>query len=89
MKVSIWDVLSVLFITATVIVIVVVGIIFLNPDSSINPFPVPTIPPTGLAFHSHPFQTASHLDSHAAKYCNAISMTVLQSCLLNKPNFRE
>lgn len=46
MKVSIWDMLSTLFLIATVIVIIVVGIIFFDPDSSINPFPVPTLPPT-------------------------------------------
>jgi len=46
MKVSFWDVLSILFLTATVILIAVVGILFLNPNSSLNPFPYPTMPPT-------------------------------------------
>lgn len=46
MKISFWDVLTILFLTATVVVIAVVGLLFFNPTSSINPFPFPTLPPT-------------------------------------------
>lgn len=46
MKLSIWDILTILVVTATVIVLVLVLAIFVNPDSSLNPFPLPTLPPT-------------------------------------------
>lgn len=46
MKLSIWDVLTIL----TLCAIVVVGVVYLSilsdPDSSLNPFPRPTLPPT-------------------------------------------
>ncbi len=44
MKISFWDVLSSLLIIATIAVILVVGIIFVNPNTSLNPFPYPTMP---------------------------------------------
>lgn len=46
MKFSFWDFLSTLLIVATVLVVVMVAIIFFDPDSSINPFPFPTVPAT-------------------------------------------
>lgn len=46
MKFSFWDFLSLVLVVATIAVIVVVAVIFLYPDTSINPFPIPTIPPT-------------------------------------------
>ena len=46
MKMSIWDILSVLVLISAVIVIAVIGSIFTNPTSSINPFPPPTMVPT-------------------------------------------
>ena len=44
MKISFWDFLSGLLIIATIVIILVVGIIFINPDSTLNPFPYPTMP---------------------------------------------
>ncbi len=44
MKISFWDFLSGLLIIATIAVLLVVGIIFFNPNSSLNPFPYPTMP---------------------------------------------
>lgn len=46
MKLSFWDALSILFITATILLIAVVAIIFFDPESPINPFPYPTMPAT-------------------------------------------
>ena len=46
MKLSVWDFLAILLVIATVIFAAVVLIIFTNPDSSLNPFPNPTLPPT-------------------------------------------
>jgi hypothetical protein len=46
MKTNLWDILSVLVITCTLVVLMVVLIIFVNPRSSINPFPPPTSVPT-------------------------------------------
>ena len=46
LKLSIWDILSIAVLVATFIVFIVVLIIFINPDSSINPFPYPTLPST-------------------------------------------
>lgn len=46
MKMSVWDILSVLVLIGAVIVAAVVGTIFMNPYSSVNPFPPPTLVPT-------------------------------------------
>ncbi len=46
MKLSIWDILTLVVIAATVILLVIILVIFINPGSSINPFPLPTLPPT-------------------------------------------
>lgn len=46
MKLSIWDILAITALAATLVIGIVVLAIFINPDSSINPFPVPTLPPT-------------------------------------------
>ena len=46
MKLKVWDILSILVLISAVIVIAVVLAIFANPDSSLNPFPPPTLPPT-------------------------------------------
>lgn len=46
MKLSVWDILTLVVIAATVILLVVFLVIFINPDSPINPFPLPTLPPT-------------------------------------------
>jgi hypothetical protein len=44
MKITIWDILSVLLLLATVGVVMVVAQIFMDPYSSLNPFPQPTMP---------------------------------------------
>lgn len=44
MRFSIWDILAIIFTVAALICLVLV--IFINPDSSLNPFPFPTLPPT-------------------------------------------
>ena len=46
MKLSIWDILTIVVVVATVTILIVVLTIFTNPDSSLNPFPLPTLPPT-------------------------------------------
>jgi len=46
MKISVWDILSVLVLIGAVVLISVVFAIFNNPVSSINPFPPPTLIPT-------------------------------------------
>lgn len=46
MKLSFWDFLTGIFLLATIILIAMVGIIYFNPNSSLNPFPYPTLPPT-------------------------------------------
>ena len=46
MKLSFWDILTILFTSATVIALVLILVISTNPDSSLNPFPLPTLPPT-------------------------------------------
>ncbi len=54
MKFSIWDILSVVMLFATVIVVMVVAQIFLDPRSGINPFPPPTMPaPLVLPTQTH------------------------------------
>jgi hypothetical protein len=44
MKISFWDILSVLLLLATVGVVMFVVQIFIDPSGSMNPFPVPTMP---------------------------------------------
>jgi len=44
MKISIWDILSVVLILATVMVVMVAAQIFMDPTSGLNPFPPPTLP---------------------------------------------
>lgn len=46
MKLSIWDALTIAALAGSIIVIAVIFAIFANPDSGINPFPPPTLPPT-------------------------------------------
>jgi hypothetical protein len=46
MKISFWDILTIAVLFATAVVIVVVLAIFINPDSGINPYRYPTLPPT-------------------------------------------
>lgn len=46
MKPSIWDILAIVLIAATLTIFFVVLVIFINPDSSVNPYPLPTLPPT-------------------------------------------
>ena len=46
MKLSFWDVLAIIFTTAALICLALVLIIYTNPDTSLNPFPFPTLPPT-------------------------------------------
>jgi len=46
MKMSIWDILTIVLIAAALIIGAVFLVIFVNPDSSVNPFPLPTLPPT-------------------------------------------
>lgn len=41
---SVWNVLSVIFITASVVAVVYFGLLFVNPSSGLNPFPPPTLP---------------------------------------------
>ena len=45
-KLSIWDILTIVTLVATMVVAIVVLSIFNNPDSSLNPFPWPTAIPT-------------------------------------------
>jgi hypothetical protein len=45
-KLSVWDILTILTLVATLVVAIVVLTIFNNPDSSINPYPWPTMIPT-------------------------------------------
>lgn len=45
-KLSIWDILTIVTLVATLVVAIVVLSIFNNPDSSLNPFPWPTTIPT-------------------------------------------
>ena len=44
MKISIWDILSILLLIGTVIVVIVVIQIFNDPSSGLNPFPPPNLP---------------------------------------------
>jgi hypothetical protein len=44
MKISFWDILSIVLLLATVGVIMVVAQIFIDPSGSMNPFPRPTMP---------------------------------------------
>ena len=44
MKISTWDILSVLLLLATAIVLLVVINIYSNPSGGLNPFPPPTMP---------------------------------------------
>jgi hypothetical protein len=46
MKTNIWDILSITVLIAAVVVAIIVLTIFVNPDSSVNPFPPPTAVPT-------------------------------------------
>jgi hypothetical protein len=46
MKISVWDILSVLVLISAIVVASVILSIFANPTSSINPFPPPTMIPT-------------------------------------------
>jgi hypothetical protein len=45
MKISIWDILTVGLLLAVFGVSLGLGLVFLNPDSMLNPFPPPTLPP--------------------------------------------
>ncbi len=45
-KLSVWDILTIVTLVATLVVAIVVLSIYNNPDSSINPFPWPTTIPT-------------------------------------------
>ncbi len=40
----VWNILTALFLLATVCILGVVAVIFINPRSSLNPFPQPTVP---------------------------------------------
>jgi hypothetical protein len=44
MKVQIWDILAILLLLAALAVVAVVGSIFMDPYSSLNPFPPPQVP---------------------------------------------
>ena len=44
MKISIWDILSILLVLGTIIVLALVIQIFSDPSGSLNPFPPPTLP---------------------------------------------
>ena len=46
MKLSVWDILTIVVLIATAVVLILVLTIFINPDSGINPFPRPTFPAT-------------------------------------------
>ena len=46
MKLSFWDILAIVVTSATLFCAVLVLVIFNNPDSRLNPFPFPTLPPT-------------------------------------------
>lgn len=46
MKLSVWDILSIIVLVASLIIMGVVLVIFGNPNSSLNPFPPVTMPPT-------------------------------------------
>jgi hypothetical protein len=46
MKMTIWDILAIVLIAAALIIGAIFLVIFVNPDSSVNPFPPPTLPPT-------------------------------------------
>ncbi len=46
MKTSIWDILSILLILGIVIIAGVTFLLLANPASSLNPFPLPTMPPS-------------------------------------------
>jgi hypothetical protein len=46
MKLTIWDVLAILLVVAAVTVAAVVFAILADPESSLNPFPPPTLPAT-------------------------------------------
>ncbi len=44
MKISIWDILSILLLFATAVVLLVVTNVYANPYGGLNPFPPPTLP---------------------------------------------
>ncbi len=44
MKIKIWDILAVIFLVASIGAGVVIGLIYTNPYTSLNPFPPPTLP---------------------------------------------
>ncbi len=44
MNLRIWDILAILFLLAAIAAGVVIGLIYSNPYSSLNPFPPPTLP---------------------------------------------
>lgn len=46
MKLSFWDFLAIAALAGALIIGIIVLTIFINPNSSVNPFPVPTYPPT-------------------------------------------
>ncbi|HQM55311.1 MAG TPA: hypothetical protein PLX29_07485, partial [Anaerolineaceae bacterium] len=46
MKISIWDILTVVLLLTALVLLVVVMVIFIHPDSRINPFPFPSLPAT-------------------------------------------
>ncbi len=48
MKFSVWDILAIAALAGAVIFGALVLVIFINPNSSVNPFPPPTLPPTLL-----------------------------------------
>jgi len=54
LKISFWDILAIIFTTAALICLMLVLIIYSNPDSSLNPFPFPTLPPTIVVPSSTP-----------------------------------
>ena len=45
-KMSPWDILAIVFTAAALICLALILLIYANPDSGLNPFPFPTLPPT-------------------------------------------
>ncbi len=45
-KLSLWDLLTILMLVATIVLVFVLVSIYVNPDSDINPFPRATMVPT-------------------------------------------
>jgi hypothetical protein len=67
-KLSVWDLLTVLTLIATLVLAIVMLSIFSNPDSDMNPFPKPTIIPTIFypITHCHADLAAAYLDANTA-----------------------